>query len=53
MPLDRWMHNTWATYNLNNTKDGTTQNIGLNGTALKRGQPELEHPGRAEQHRQR
>lgn len=35
VPLDRWMHNTWATYNLNNTKDGTTQNIGLNGTALK------------------
>ncbi|MEG6304333.1 fimbria/pilus outer membrane usher protein [Enterobacter ludwigii] len=35
VPLDRWMHNTWATYNLNNTKDGTMQNIGLNGTALK------------------
>lgn len=35
VPLDRWMHNTRATYNLNNTKDGTTQNIGLNGTALK------------------
>ncbi|MEL4867730.1 fimbria/pilus outer membrane usher protein [Pantoea agglomerans] len=35
VPLDRWMHNTWATYNLNNTKEGTTQNIGLNGTALK------------------
>lgn len=35
VPLDHWMHNTWATYNLNNTKDGTTQNIGLNGTALQ------------------
>lgn len=35
VPLDHWMHNTWATYNLNNTKEGTTQNIGLNGTALK------------------
>ncbi len=35
VPLDHWMHYTWATYNLNNTKDGTTQNIGLNGTALK------------------
>lgn len=35
VPLDHWMHNTWATYNLNNTKDGTTQNMGLNGTALQ------------------
>ena len=35
VPLDHWMHNTWATYNLNNTKAGTTQNIGLNGTALQ------------------
>ncbi|QMI04636.1 fimbria/pilus outer membrane usher protein [Citrobacter sp. RHB25-C09] len=35
VPLDHWMHNTWATYNLNNSKDGTTQNIGLNGTALR------------------
>lgn len=35
VPLDHWLHNTWATYNLNNTKEGTTQNIGLNGTALK------------------
>jgi outer membrane usher protein len=35
VPLDRWMHNTWATYNLNNSKDGTTQNLGLNGTALE------------------
>ncbi|WP_146745766.1 fimbria/pilus outer membrane usher protein [Enterobacter sp. RIT418] len=35
VPLDHWMHNTWATYNLNNTKDGTTQNLGLNGTALQ------------------
>ncbi|EMK5832744.1 fimbrial biogenesis outer membrane usher protein [Citrobacter sedlakii] len=35
IPLDRWMHNTWATYNLNNTRTGATQNIGLNGTALQ------------------
>jgi outer membrane usher protein len=28
------MSNTWA-YNLNNTKDGTTQTLGLNGTALE------------------
>lgn len=35
VPLDHWMHNTWATYNLNNNQDGTTQNIGLNGTALE------------------
>ncbi|MCI1897695.1 MAG: fimbrial biogenesis outer membrane usher protein [Enterobacter sp.] len=35
VPLDRWMHNTWATYNMNNSKDGTTQNMGLNGTALQ------------------
>lgn len=35
VPLDRWMHNTWATYNMNNTKEGTTHNMGLNGTALR------------------
>lgn len=35
VPLDRWMHNTWATWNLNNSKDGTTQTVGLNGTALE------------------
>ncbi|HFZ1709276.1 TPA: fimbria/pilus outer membrane usher protein [Citrobacter sedlakii] len=35
IPLDRWIHNTWATYNLNNTRTGATQNIGLNGTALQ------------------
>ena len=35
VPLDRWMHNTWATYNMNNSKDGMTQNMGLNGTALQ------------------
>ncbi|WP_436857013.1 fimbria/pilus outer membrane usher protein [Citrobacter tructae] len=35
VPLDHWMHNTWATYNLNSSKDGTAQNIGLNGTALR------------------
>lgn len=34
LPLDRWMHNTWASYNLNNSKEGTTQTLGLNGTAL-------------------
>lgn len=35
VPLDRWMHNTWATYNMNNSKDGTVQNLGVNGTALE------------------
>jgi len=34
LPLDRWMHNTGASYNLNNSKEGTTQTLGLNGTAL-------------------
>src|SRR5690606_39273510 len=34
VPLDRWMHNTWATYNMNNTKEGTTQNLRLHGTAV-------------------
>ena len=29
------MHNTWATYNMNNSKDGTVQNLGINGTALE------------------
>jgi len=35
VPLDHWMPKTWASYNLNNSKSGTTQNIGLNGTALR------------------
>lgn len=34
VPLDRLMPNTWATWNMNNSKDGTTHNLGLNGTAL-------------------
>lgn len=35
VPLSRWMGNTYASYNLNSSKKGsTTQNIGLNGTAL-------------------
>lgn len=34
VPLDHWMHNTWATMNMNNSKDGSTYNLGLNGTAL-------------------
>ena len=35
VPLDHWMHNTWANYSLNNSKDGTTHNLGLNGTTLE------------------
>ncbi|MCE1261855.1 fimbrial biogenesis outer membrane usher protein [Enterobacter kobei] len=35
VPLDRWMSNTWASYNMNNNKDGTTHTLGLNGTALE------------------
>ncbi|MGJ8863718.1 fimbria/pilus outer membrane usher protein, partial [Salmonella enterica subsp. enterica serovar Kentucky] len=34
VPLDRWLSNTWVNYNLNSTKHETTQNVGLNGTAL-------------------
>ncbi|HBM9905391.1 MULTISPECIES: fimbria/pilus outer membrane usher protein [unclassified Enterobacter] len=34
VPLDRWMSNTWATYNMNDSKDGATHTLGLNGTAL-------------------
>lgn len=35
VPLDRWMSNTYATYNLNTSqKSGTTNSVGLNGTAL-------------------
>ena len=37
VPLDRWMGNTWVNYNLNNSKHDTTQNVGLNGTALEHG----------------
>ncbi|WP_077264247.1 fimbria/pilus outer membrane usher protein [[Enterobacter] lignolyticus] len=35
IPLDQWMPKTWASYSLNNGKSGTTQNIGLSGTALR------------------
>ncbi|STD18643.1 P pilus assembly protein, porin PapC [Enterobacter asburiae] len=35
VPLDRWLPNTWANYSLNNSKDGSTHNLGLNGTALE------------------
>ncbi|MFP2514727.1 fimbria/pilus outer membrane usher protein [Buttiauxella agrestis] len=35
VPLDRWLSNSYATYNLNTSKEGnTTQSVGLNGTAL-------------------
>ncbi|MCE9992364.1 fimbrial biogenesis outer membrane usher protein [Enterobacter asburiae] len=34
VPLDRWMSNTWANYNLNSTKHDTTQSVGINGTSL-------------------
>jgi len=34
VPLDRWLSNTWANYNLNTAKHDTTQSVGLNGTAL-------------------
>jgi len=35
VPLDVWMHNTWASYSLSQGSSGnTTHNIGLNGTAL-------------------
>lgn len=34
VPLERWLPNTWASYNQSQSKQGTTQNIGLNGTAL-------------------
>ncbi|MBL5902946.1 fimbria/pilus outer membrane usher protein [Serratia fonticola] len=33
VPLDRWMSNTYASYNLNTSqKGGTTNTVGLNGT---------------------
>jgi outer membrane usher protein len=35
VPLDRWLSNTYASYNLNTSKkSGTTNTVGLNGTAL-------------------
>ncbi|HEJ9095814.1 TPA: fimbria/pilus outer membrane usher protein [Serratia odorifera] len=35
IPLDRWLSNTYASYNLNTSKHGgTTHNAGINGTAL-------------------
>ncbi|HGM5490689.1 TPA: fimbria/pilus outer membrane usher protein [Serratia fonticola] len=35
VPLSRWLSNTYATYNLNTSqKGGTTNTVGLNGTAL-------------------
>lgn len=35
IPLDRWLSNTYASYNLNTSqKGGTTNTVGLNGTAL-------------------
>lgn len=35
VPLDRWMANSWANYNLNSSRNnGTTHGLGLNGMAL-------------------
>ena len=35
VPLSRWLGNTYASYNVNSSqKGGTTNNVGLNGTAL-------------------
>ncbi len=35
VPLDRWMRNTYASYNLNSSqKGGSTHSLGLSGTAL-------------------
>ncbi|OWF87862.1 fimbria/pilus outer membrane usher protein [Yersinia entomophaga] len=35
VPLDRWLANSWSTYNVNHSKSGrTTQQLGLSGTAL-------------------
>lgn len=35
MPLDRWLSRTYASYNLNTSQKGSTNNsVGLNGTAL-------------------
>ncbi|MFY9997603.1 MAG: fimbria/pilus outer membrane usher protein [Leclercia sp.] len=35
VPLGGWMKNSWVNYTLNNSKHDTSQNIGLNGTALE------------------
>lgn len=36
IPLDRWLSNTYASYNMNATKkNGATHTVGLNGTALE------------------
>ncbi|QEW32556.1 fimbrial biogenesis outer membrane usher protein [Erwinia billingiae] len=35
IPLSKWLPNSWASYNLNNSKRGnTTHQVGLSGTAL-------------------
>ncbi|XES85531.1 fimbria/pilus outer membrane usher protein [Franconibacter pulveris] len=34
VPLDGWMSNTWASYSLNSSKEGSAQTLGLNGSAL-------------------
>ncbi|EQA4280139.1 fimbria/pilus outer membrane usher protein [Cronobacter dublinensis] len=34
VPLDGWMSNTWASYSLNNSEEGSVQTLGLNGAAL-------------------
>ncbi|WP_237391031.1 fimbria/pilus outer membrane usher protein [Dryocola clanedunensis] len=35
IPLDRWLSNSWATYNVNSNRHGkTSQQVGLSGTAL-------------------
>ncbi|EBP3213522.1 fimbrial biogenesis outer membrane usher protein [Salmonella enterica subsp. indica] len=36
IPLSRWLANSWATYNVNSSKNGNTvQQIGMGGTALE------------------
>lgn len=36
VPLDRWLHNTWANYSASLTNNsGTTHSLGLNGSLLK------------------
>ena len=38
VPLSKWLPNSYATYNLNSSKNGTTSNnVGLSGTALADG----------------
>ncbi|WP_336286233.1 fimbria/pilus outer membrane usher protein [Cronobacter dublinensis] len=34
VPLDRWLPSTWVNYNQSHSQQGTTQSVGLNGTAL-------------------